>query len=228
MSNSVALSVIRLGAKRRADMENSSFVSDSEWLTMINASCGEFYDLLISNFEQDYVLSTQSVSVVAGTDTYALASDFYKLLGVDVLYGSDYYPVKRFQFRHRHKPSSSASSGRNLQYRLRGSTIWFAPVPATTETIRIYYVPLFTALSVDADTFEFHGAGWEEYVIVDAAIKALRKEESDTSFLISEKLALRQRIEEAAPTRESNEPEQVVDVSRRNYGIYYDSDYTYF
>jgi len=64
-------------------------------------------------------------------------------------------------------------------------------------------------VQVDGRTYN----GWEEYVVVDAAIKCLNKEESDTSILFARKQALIDRIENMAANRDSGEPEQVTDVS---------------
>lgn len=55
--------------------------------------------------------------------------------------------------------------------------------------------------------------GWEEYLVVDAAIKALQKEESDVSVLLAQKALLQRRIESAATNRDAAEPARVVDVT---------------
>ncbi len=54
-------------------------------------------------------------------------------------------------------------------------------------------------------------SGWEEYVVVDAAIKAMAKEESDPSVLMAQKQGLLQRIESAAENRDAGSPARVSD-----------------
>ncbi len=54
--------------------------------------------------------------------------------------------------------------------------------------------------------------GWEEYIVVDAAIKALQKEESDVSVLMAQKAALTRRIEGAAANRDAGSPLSVTDA----------------
>ena len=56
--------------------------------------------------------------------------------------------------------------------------------------------------------------GWLDYAIVDAARKALLKEESDVSALLGELAALQLRIEQAAENRDSNLPATVADSTR--------------
>lgn len=48
-------------------------------------------------------------------------------------------------------------------------------------------------------------SGWEEYVIVDAAIKALVKQEQDSTALMMQKQELKQRIEAMAEGRDAGE-----------------------
>jgi hypothetical protein len=59
-------------------------------------------------------------------------------------------------------------------------------------------------------------SGWLEYVVTDAAIKALQKEESDTTVLQIQKAALIKRIEAAAENRDAGSPATVADVQWTN------------
>lgn len=55
-------------------------------------------------------------------------------------------------------------------------------------------------------------SGWEELVIVEAAIRACIKEESDTQGLMMQKQAVVQRIKDSAPNRDAGQPPCVSDV----------------
>lgn len=55
-------------------------------------------------------------------------------------------------------------------------------------------------------------SGWEEYVAVDGAIKALQKEESDVSVVAAQKMSLMRRIEAAAENRDSGMPATVTNI----------------
>jgi hypothetical protein len=90
------------------------------------------------------------------------------------------------------------------------------PIPSSGQTIRVWYAPRLSYLLNDADVFD-GVSGWEEYIVVDCCIKALAKEESDTSVFMAQKAALLQRIEEAAANRDIGEPETVSDSKRRNF-----------
>lgn len=54
-------------------------------------------------------------------------------------------------------------------------------------------------------------SGWEEYVIVDAAMKAKVKEEKPIDELMAAKAALKQRVEDSAMNRDMSIPARVTD-----------------
>ena len=60
---------LRSRARRMADMENSTFVSDAEIRDYINSAYAELYDLVIEKYEDYYVSSTSDMDL-ATTDTH--------------------------------------------------------------------------------------------------------------------------------------------------------------
>lgn len=225
-SSTVTLAQIRAAAQSRADMVNSSFVSLTEWLQFINGSYKELYDLLVTTYGNDYYVASPFSIVTDGTNAlYSLPADFYKLLGVDLLISgaqSQYVSLKPFSFSERNRqsnPSGVISRGfGNLRYRLNGNKIWLTPLPQAGQSLQLWYVPEPTSLSSDSDTLDGI-SGWEEYVEVDAAIKALMKEESDVSALMAQKTSLFNRIQTAAENRDAGQPATVADVRRNEmYG----------
>jgi hypothetical protein len=93
-----------------------------------------------------------------------------------------------------------------LRYHLQGGSIRFVPVPSTTQTLKLWYVPAQTPMTDTADTLDGVN-GWEEYVVIDAAMKALIKEESDVSALMAQKEAIKRRIESMSQNRDAGMPE---------------------
>ena len=218
MSGNIELQNLRTEVRRRADMEDSTFVTDAELNNYINASVGELYDLIIQKYGSDYYVSSSTINVVSGTDSYSLPSDFYKLLGVDLVVDSDRsIALKRFMFNERNKTIRwDRSSTYKFRYRLQGDNLVLSPEPEGAETLKLWYIPLPATLTNDTD--ELKGfSGWEEYVIIDAAMKCLQKEESDVSVLFAQKQAMIQRIEVAAENRDANEASRITDVSTDSY-----------
>lgn len=216
----VTLLELRTRARQRADMEATGFVKDPELNSYINASYAELYDLLVACFGSDYfVAPAHPFTTTPNTDKYALPTDFYKLLGVDIKLDSiNWRTVKRFEFSERNIPQIWDNSFYvSTRYRLNGNNILISPVPTSQAECRAWYIPLPQKLTLDSDSFSGIN-GYEEYVIIDAAIKMLTKEESDTSQLSFDKQALKKRIQDMADSRDVGSPATVSDTAT-NYEI---------
>lgn len=208
----ITLSQLRTRAKSRSDMLNSTFVADSEWNDFINASADELYDILIQKFGELWNFQRSNVSTVANTDTVALPVSLYRLLSVERNDSGRWMPLDRVAYSG--VTPNELSTGRPACYAMAGANVLLWPVPDAVYSLRFSYVPFRTRLVVDADALD-GVSGWEEYVVVDAAIKALTKEESDVSALMNDKASLLNRIESAAERRDEGQPRQVVDVEQQ-------------
>lgn len=216
----MTLAEIRTQARQRADMVASQFVTDAELNGWINSSLAELYDLLVQKYGDDYFVEVATITTAGNVDRYDLPADFYKLLGVD-LYLTGAAPdqgaitLRPFTFAERNRYSTANSQTwlglTNLRYRLSGSKLWLTPTPQSEQTLRLWYVPRVVPLVNDADVAD-GVSGWLEYVVVDVAIKAMQKEESDVSVLLAQKGALIQRIESAAENRDAGSPATVADT----------------
>ena len=229
-SGEESLASLRLQAQQRADRVNSDFVKLPEWNKYINQSLFELYDLLVTQYGEEYFANSLDFATDGVTQRYLLpngvnynaADPFYKLLGVDLSVGlgntGGLVTLDKFNFIDRNKyfyptTGSSAINGVfSMSYRLVGNTIEFIPLPVGQQQIRLWYVPRMRQLLKDTDVTAQGVSGWTEYVIVDAAIKALQKEESDVSVLAMQKQALMKRIEAASMNRDAGRPDTISDV----------------
>lgn len=213
---------IRNRCRQRADMVNSQFVSDAEILGFVNASYAELYDLLIQTYEDYFVTSETFTLVTSDSGVRALAADFYKLKGVDFQLNGQYitlYPYNWNTRNIRQRAVSRLSIGDyDLSYKILGSNIRFEPRDNATGTYQLWYIPAYTALSADTDNIDsvITRNNWEEYIVIDASIKMLEKEESNTLHLEREKKAMIKRIESSAGDRDVDQPERVSDVSKQS------------
>lgn len=191
---------LRDRAKQESDNVGQSFLSDPEWTTNINNSYGELYSLLVQAYGTDYFVATPvSITTDGINQLFALATDFFKLLGVEVRISSpaQWVSLKPFAFADRNRIS-----------------LFNSAIPSAGQTVRYWYVPRLTPLVVDADTTVDAVTinGWDEYIIVDAALKALGKEESNTSDLVRRKKELTDRLEAEVANRDAGNPARIVDV----------------
>lgn len=227
LTGELSLGQIRLAAQQRADMVNSQFIQTPEWNSYINQSYFELYDILTTAFE-DYYMAEPLVFQTDGTSTlydlpngvnYSGARPFYKLLGVD--YGvagntNAWVSLSKFNFIGRNRYiypqlTSTALGPFNLQYRVLGSQLMFIPTATAAQYIRLWYIPRMEQLLQDTDVVD-GVSGWTEYIIVDAAIKAMQKEESDCTILMAQKQALLDRIQSTASNRDAGQPDTISDV----------------
>lgn len=222
---SITLLELRDQARQRADQENSEFVTDSELTSYINNSIAELHDLLIQAYDSDYYLSEYTFTTVADQAAYDLPADFYKVRGVDLkLNGQNWFTIKKFTFNERNRFDDfgvwDVFGFSSVRYRVMGSKIRFNPTPDNITNVRLWYIPVATKLVADTDTLDDLNA-YSEYIIVDAAIKMMVKEESDPSALMAQKQALKRRIEEAANNRDAGNAESVKDIYAENVDYYY-------
>ena len=232
MATTMTLAQLRTAVRQRADQVNSAFISDSELNSYINQSYFELYDLLVQKYGDNYyVADPVQITTDGDAQQYALpngtnfdgADPFYKLLGVDLQLANQndsFVTIRPFNFSDRNRyavPNFQSFYGvTNLRYRLNGDNIWFTPIPASGQVIQIWYVPRMTTLASDSDTADGI-SGWTEYIIVDAAIKCMAKEESDPSVFMAQKQALILRIEAAAENRDAANPATVADTQYSDF-----------
>jgi hypothetical protein len=216
--SAITLEDLMTRCRERADMVDSEFIEDDELITYINASYTELYDILVSKFEDYYTLPPDDFTISSG-NTYDLPSDFYKLRGIDKsLGGSSYMNLRKFNFNERNQDSTYRTIRRvpTVSYRIVGDKVYFEPAAQATGDYRLWYIPAVTLLVDESDTVNGVN-GWEEYIVIDTAIKMLSKEESSTSHLETAKESMLRRIDSMAMNRDSDQPERITDNRARRY-----------
>lgn len=234
LTGQMSLGQLRQLSQQRADLVNSGFITTSEWNTYIVQSAFELYDRLVTVFEDYYIAPPLDFSTT-GADMYPLpdgsnypdnngnpAPALYKLMGVDCGLAQNnnaFVTLQKFDFIDRNKfvypqIQNTFMGVFNLAYRMIGSNIKFIPVPAGSQFIRLWYIPKMKQPLQDTDMLDGI-SGWTEYVIIDAAIKAMQKEESDVSVLMAQKAAIIERIDGAAQNRDAGQPDTIGD--RRSF-----------
>tara|TARA_Y100000588_G_scaffold103972_1_gene113355 strand:- start:2607 stop:3227 length:621 start_codon:yes stop_codon:yes gene_type:complete len=193
-------------------MVNSSFITDSELNGYISASYAELYDILVQSGLVYYTPTTQTITGT-GSETYALAADYYGTVRVDRVSGSNYYPLVEYMITER-TSYENGGSGEARAYSPQGSNMSLLPAP-TGGSYRHIYIPAPANLSSDADTVD-GVSGWEEFIVVDAARKMLQKEESSTVGVERDLARLKARIEEMAQNRAWATPRRVADVQQNH------------
>src|SRR5271165_226110 len=238
----INLGYLRYMSKLKADKLYSNFLTDDEWNFNINQSSTRLYDLLITKFGDKYFLAPPLQFSTNGTSNYPLpdgsnynaAPALYKLAGVDVginASNNEWFTIPKFNWIDRNRYSTLQLAGTvqsiyGLAYCDFGNTLFFIPLPTNAQQIQLWYIPVVQQMLRDTDMMPFSISGWSELVIVDAAIKALIKEESydQATILIQERKGLIDRVEETAANRDVGQPNTVSNTRARagdqNFGSF--------
>ena len=195
------LAQLRTEARQLADMENSTFISDSEFNRYINRSTARLYGKLVEARGDQYYRTSSAFTVSGGSGVVALPTNFFKLLAVDL---------------DRQSGSTRNITALELPFSLRNRV---DAVP-DGRTGTIWFVPHFTEMTSDSDTFDGINF-WEHWVVLDVVIQALTKEESDTSSLVLERDVMNREIEGLSRNRNYGEPSPIQDLRRNNSRSFY-------
>lgn len=221
-ARAVTLLQLRDWVRQRANVQKAlKAYPDGEINDYINRSLKALYDLLILKYQDDYVVSLDLAITTSGTESTAdLPDDFYKLAGVDAALNGFPTALQRYSLAERNMWRGAVGvlvQGTPLmRYQLRATQLHFIPSPPPASTCTLLYYPSLPDLADDGDTYD-GVSGWEEFVILDAAIKVLRKEDSDATGLERDLARVVERIESAAANRDANEPMRAVDVRGWDY-----------
>lgn len=181
-------------------------VTDADIIVYLDKSNKELHDLLIEK-EQDYFITTSTIAVVASTDTYALPTDFYRLRGVDIKDGSDWFDVRKYNWQDRNRFQHAdfnynRYTGSTLRYRLQGNQIKLTPTPTKSDTLRINYIPSSEPITTDKQSIEDYN-GWSFLVVSLSARLCLIQETTSTSSIDVEIARQMKRIDDMAGGRDS-------------------------
>lgn len=238
----INLGYLNYMSRLKADKLTSEFLTEDEWNFNINQSAFRLYDLLVTKFGEKYFLAPPLQFQTTGAQYYPLpnglnydaAPALFKLAGVDAginASNNQWFTLPKFNWIDRNRYATLQLAGTvqsiyGLAYCENGSNIFFIPAPTTAQTIQLWYVPIMQQLLKDTDMLPFSMSGWSEIVMVDAAIKALVKEESydQAMVLVAERTALLDRIQETAANRDVGQPNTVSNTRARcgdqNFGSF--------
>ncbi len=201
--------------RRRCDIENSTQQVDAEILQHINDAAAYVHDFLISVWGENYAVAFGSLSTVAGTSTYSLASltDFYLPFAVKVTVDNFSYPIGSFSLIRTVTRSQSESWGPGYLPRYSiivdsdgTSNIIFDPAPDAVVPVTIAYnksAPTY----ISSDTVDIP---FPDLLVMEACIRVKDKEERDATRFMQERILIQKRIEDWIGTRDMGEPKMTL------------------
>lgn len=227
----INLGYLRYMAQLKSDKLNSEYLTTDEWNFNINQSASELYDILVDKYGEDYFFAAPLLIPITGMSSYPLpdgsnysgAPALYKLNGIDANISggtpgpnAGWVPLSRTNWSDRDKyttwPGQAGALNNiyQMSYRTMGNNLFLFP-SNTNMLIQLWYVPILAQMLLDTDMMPFSISGWSEFVIIDAAMKAMIKEESMEKWqaLASTKAGLIERIEVTASNRDVGQPNTI-------------------
>lgn len=200
---------LRDEVRQRANMENAdNFITDAEIDRYVNQSICAWRDMLVENRGQDFFTGSTTITLT-GVSMYALPADYYQILNVSYVENGVFTTLTPY---NRGDGATYANAGGTVPLRYRVANNNLFVLPATAQgSLLVTYVPLATTLTLDTDTLEVFN-GWEEWIVLDAAMKALEKEATDTSQLFMRREITERRLMAQAQFNDRGFPESVTDV----------------
>jgi hypothetical protein len=183
---------LRTRLREMTDTQNDTHLSDNELNNILDSAAAETTDQIILAGLQSENVKTVTFNSVANQLTYPLSSvvaagDFYKVYQLYVDEGNG-----------QRRPLPRIQSAEVLNYK---------PVQSAIPLI-LLYVPYQPKMTSDSDTFDGIN-GWEEHLLVTAAITVKAKKEDDSSVFRARKRELEGRMQTMG-NRVWSEPPRVM------------------
>lgn len=217
-----AFSVSGLTARvrSRCDMVGSGFVTDAEILDWMEAAWQELYGIASIQYE-DLLVQVVDLSLAQGSSTLSLgaAADMKRLRAFRIKNENFLTPIS---IREMQGLDRAGRVGRPEFYWLNGGM----SIPAATilppadraYTITCYFQPAIQLADVAIGVSSIPQlAGWDEYVVLSAAIKCKDKEESSVAVLVGERTSLLTIMQSTWTPMDTSEAGRVVRI-RDDYG----------
>lgn len=218
MAYPVSLTTLSERVLQRSNLEGAAtFIKPQELTDLINGSIAEWVDEVRgTTWNGTYTRQPYKLTTSSSKQTYPLPQDFLTLLSVDVaLSGGTVIAARPYQEEERNAfrnyPLLSAwSTAAPIFYQVQATDISFIPIPQGAYAVTVNYVPTAPILADPDDSIDSVN-GWEEFIVLDAAIKCLIKAgEAETIPILGQRLEQqRTRIRSLAPRRDQMGAERV-------------------
>lgn len=213
MARTYTWAELRTRIRQKTNKENSQFVTNSEIDSMIEEAYATMYNKLV-NTNENYFITSTTLTLVNNTHTYALPADFYKLKGVDLDRNGVLYQLSLVPWEHRNKYQAISTTYTSLptEYMFYNNSLRFVPVPNGGYTVTVYYVPAPPKYVSDATTID-GVAGFDKYIVNYCAACIRDKEEKDSSVFMNKAMIALQDMANSISPRDFENSITISDVN---------------
>ncbi len=213
---SISTADIELRARERADMVNSDFVSAAEVTRYCEKAFQEWIGILLTK-EPDLLVTKSTGNANPPPDFFQLPSHYKALRRIRHV---DSYSLRRAELQEMEVLSFNGRRGKPTHYYLYNgytnpqplSQIVFLPYPDRVYPVEVWFIPSLSLADVINGGLNLI-AGWDEYVVLTAAMKMKDKEESDVSVLVGERTTLLEATIAQITAQDTGEPGRMTTFS---------------
>jgi len=207
------LLTMRTAVLREADLQLGQVDSD-DVDALLNSELAALDELLIEVY-QGWRVSTATLVITANTDSIALPATFFQAVDLEE-YSTPSSPrqLPRVEFMER-------NAAPEWGWYVYGALLYVKPTSRAPGTYRLWFVPSFTLLALDADTYDVPN-GFEQFGILGAAIRLRNMQELSASGLEERRKVVGERLQNAARKRQGKR--KVRDVRSGTSGAWRDDD----
>jgi hypothetical protein len=167
---------------------------------IINDAVFEGWDVIVGKW-LDYFTTSGAFPVVAGTTAYAVPTDFYKFR---MLEHGDQRKLKPVSLDERGR--YYGQSGEPARYMIINRSIHVFPTPSSAETLALWYVPIKTEMTVDADSLTLDVPIEFKYIMAIGWRDILDRQNLDPSPAIAKMQQYEAKLRTAADSLDATEP----------------------
>ncbi len=232
MPRTVTLSTLRTRVREQAEMESSTFCSDAEINRYISSSYTRLYGLLVQADPERYLREETFTGTGSATE-FAVGSDYLGTLRIDYnVPGGTKVPLDRIfskEIAYRTTGSTGVSTAWHPIYNTSTPTtqkIRLIPTAESGSTYTHCYIVAPASLSADGDLVD-GVAGWEEYIVLDAAIKCRIKEGTPVADLERQRADIRFDLDAMIEARSVSDAGHVIDTRGDDRDWFFDRERWY-
>lgn len=222
MTTSVAIEDFTTRLRQLTDIENAANrFPDAEIQDYLKTAHRKWLDFLFNNNGSHLLeIVNSATNTVAGTATINKpGSNPYRIIGVDAVVGGVTRTLRPLPHGERNRFNSDTltwQSQRQLYYRLELTSIRLFPTPDAAYNVIVYYV--------NSGNLDFTGSGfvdgyngWEEYIVLEAALMVLDKDNRRKEHIERRLADLKDSIISSVRGIDDGEPQVVTDVGYQSY-----------
>lgn len=198
-------------AQGRADMESDDNILPTVWLAFLNASRQRLRRILVAANVDLFMKSTLFTLLGGNSFTFDLSAgvpDFWKAMALDKRLDTqpdNIQRIPRFLFAERGRAI-------DVSYRITNDILEVRPASSAQGNYTLWYIPQPAAFVISGDALLLAEDMWSEFIVLDTAIKARRRQQRDTADLHSELQELTLEIRNAVADMNAGEADRVLDV----------------